>query len=72
VSELRVELPPEVQVEEAKLLLMIKLYETGRLSAGQAARLAGYTKRTFLELLGKFGVPVFDYSAAELAEETEL
>lgn len=72
MNELRVDLPPEVQVEEAKLLLMVKLYETGRLSAGQAARLAGYSKRAFLELLGKFGVPVFDYPAAELEAEAQL
>lgn len=43
-SEVKLELPPEVPVEEARLLLMVKLFETGRLSLGQAARLAGYSK----------------------------
>ena len=69
MSELKVELPPEVPVEEARLLLTIKLFETGRLSLGQAARLAGHSKRAFVELLGKLGVPVFDYPAQELEEE---
>lgn len=69
MAELRVELPPEVAVEEARLLLMAKLYERGRLSLGQAARAAGYSKRAFMELLGTAGVPVFDYSAEELREE---
>jgi len=69
MNELKVELPPEVPVEEARLLLTIKLFETGRLSLGQAARLAGHSKRAFVELLGKLGVPVFDYPAQELEEE---
>jgi predicted HTH domain antitoxin len=70
MGELRVDLPPEVPVEEARLMLMVKLYETGRLSLGQAAGLAGYSVQTFIELLGKLGVPVFDYSADELREES--
>lgn len=69
MSELKVELPQEVPVEEARLLLMVKLFETGRLSLGQAARLAGYSKRTFMELLAKHGVAVFDYPAEDLREE---
>src|SRR5438309_1004246 len=69
MSELRVELPPEVPVEEARLLLMAKLFETGRLSLGQAAKSAGYSKAAFIELLGKLGMPVFDYAAEELRAE---
>ena len=72
MNELKVDLPPEVPVEEARLLLMVKLFETGRLSLGQAAKLAGYSKRAFMELLGKLGVPVFDYPAEDLQEETAL
>ena len=69
MGELRVDLPPEVPVEEARLMLMAKLYETGRLSLGQAAELAGFSTRTFMELLGKLGVPVFDYPPEDLREE---
>ncbi len=72
MGELRVELPPEVSTEEARLLLMVKLFEAGRLSLGQAAKLAGYSKRAFMELLGKHGVPVFDYPAEDLREEASL
>jgi predicted HTH domain antitoxin len=72
MSELKVELPPEVPVEEARLLLTVKLFETGRISLGQAARMAGYSRRAFLELLGKLGVPVFDYPAEDLREESNL
>jgi len=69
--DLKLDLPPEVTEEEARFLLAIKLYEMGKLSLGQAAKLAGYSKRTFLELLGRHGVPVFAYSPKELQEEAK-
>lgn len=71
-SELQLQLPSEVQAEEAQFLLAVKLYELGRLSLGQAAELAGYSKSTFMELLGKQGVAVFDYPAQELEREMGL
>jgi len=71
-SQLQVQLPPEIQAEEAKLLLAIKLYETERLSLGQSAKFAEYSKRAFMELLGKNGVAVFDYPAEELEQESNL
>jgi predicted HTH domain antitoxin len=69
MTQLHVELPISVTEAEAKLYLALKLYEVGRLSAGQAAALAGYTKPDFLELLGKHGVAVFDYPADELTSD---
>ena len=68
-SELKVELPAEVPVEATRLLLTIKLFETGRLSLGQSAQMAGYSKRAFLELLAKADVPVLDHPAEELKDE---
>lgn len=68
-SELLLQLPDEIQADEAKLMLAIKLYETGRLSLGQAATLSSYTKPTFMELLGKHGIAVFDYPSEELQRE---
>jgi predicted HTH domain antitoxin len=47
----------------------MKLFEVGRLSCGQAAELAGCSKQTFMELLGKHHVPVFDYSKDELTDD---
>ena len=71
MSELRVELPVEVPVDEARLLLMVKLFDTGRLSLGQAATAAGYSKAAFIEVLGKLGVAVFDYAAKDLRAELD-
>ena len=69
MSELKLELPEEVSKEEARLLLAVKLYEVGRLSLGQAAKVAGFSKRSFMEILGKYGVPVFSDTPEELREE---
>ena len=72
MPSLCIELPPEVAVEEATVLLAIKLWETGRLSLGQAAHIAGYSKPAFMEILGKQGIPVFSYPAEELAAEAKM
>lgn len=68
---LTVELPFDVDPAEARLLLSMKLFEEGRVSLGRAADMAGYTKRTFAELLGKRGIPVFDYPPDELDDDLE-
>jgi len=47
----------------------MKLFEIERLSCGQAAELAGYSKRTYMELLGRHGVAVMDYPASELQDD---
>ncbi len=72
MNELKIELPPNISTDEARLLLTVKLFETGKLSLGQAAKLAGYSKRTFIELLGKIGVPVINYPAEDLEREINL
>jgi len=70
--ELSLELPLAVSEDEARVLLAVKLYEVGRVSLGQAARLAGFSKRAFMEVLGQHKVPVFNYAAGDLAEEVGL
>jgi predicted HTH domain antitoxin len=44
--------------DEAKFLLAAKLYELGKISSGQAARLAGKSRVDFLMSLTRLGVPV--------------
>ncbi len=71
-NELRITLPPGLSEDEVKLLLAVKLFEVGKVSLGQAAKLAGFSKRAFLEVLGRYRVPVFDYSPEELRQELGL
>lgn len=48
------------------LYVASKMYEDGILSAGQAAEMAGVSKRTFVELMGKYGVSLFSSSIDDL------
>lgn len=61
----------ELDQQEATMILATKLYEQGKLSMGQAAELAGFSKRTFMELLGRYGVSVFNYPASDLANDVK-
>ncbi len=72
MSTLTVELPADVLPSEAQLYLSMKLFEVGKLSLGQAAEVAGYSKRAYIEVLGRHGVPVIDYPPEDLDEELRL
>ena len=67
--ELTLDLPSNMTKDEAQTLLAVKLFETERVSLGQAARIAGYSKRAFIEILGKHNVPVINYSPDDLRGE---
>jgi predicted HTH domain antitoxin len=59
----------EADSREITLILATRLYESGKLSLGQAAEFAGLTKRTFAELLGSYGVSIINYPASELTND---
>ena len=59
----------DLNEKEARTMLAANLYEIGKLSLGQAAELAGYTKRTFMELLGNFNVSIFNQDYKELEND---
>lgn len=48
-----------------------KLYESGKLSLGQAADMARLSKRTFAELLSEYGVSYINYSSGDLSDELD-
>lgn len=56
---------------ELALILAARLYEQGRLSAGQAARSAGLSKHGFVELLGSQEAALFNYPAEDLVQDIE-
>ncbi len=62
---------PEDFAQEAKLAMAAKLFEMKRLSSGMAARLIGLDRVTFLAQLHRFGVPMIDLSADELAQDVD-
>jgi len=68
---IQINIPDEVDLKDYDFSMIIasKLYEDGKLSSGQAAELAGMTKRTFIELLGRYGVSVFSKSEHDLKSD---
>ena len=51
------------------MLLAARRYEQGKLSLGQEAESAGYSKRTFMKLLGNHNVSLFNYNEEELGND---
>ncbi len=47
---------------EINMILASRLYETGKITSGQAAEMVGLSKRAFIEILGKYDVSVFGYT----------
>ena len=54
---------------EVPVLLVLKRFRQGALSSGKAADLLGLSRREFLDLLAREGVPVYDPTDQELADE---
>lgn len=71
MKTLTLNLPDSLDLDNSALSMLIatKLYEQGKLSLGQAAELAGLTKRTFAELLAKYEVSIFNSPASDLAKD---
>lgn len=60
---------PEEFAVDARLLLAAKLFELGRLSSGQAAKLCGMNRVDFLLKLGGLGVSIIQTDVNDLREE---
>ena len=56
---------------EVPLLLVLKRFRQGAVSSSRAARILNLTRRDFLELLAREGLPVYDASDQELADELQ-
>jgi predicted HTH domain antitoxin len=59
MKSLTIAIPDSINEMDLKLHIAALLFEKGLLSSGQAADLAGVTKRYFIENAGKYGVSVF-------------
>ena len=71
MKTLTLHLPDSLDVDNKDITMLIstQLYEQGKLSLGQAAEVAGLTKRTFAELLGNYNVSLFNFPAEEIARD---
>ncbi len=57
--------------EELRLLIAAKLYENETLTSGQAAELAGLSKREFIEVIGNYNVSIFSTLVEDLEADIE-
>lgn len=71
MKTLTLHVPDSLDVDNRDLAMLVstRLYEQGKLSLGQAAEVAGLTKRTFAELLGSYGVSIFNFPAQDLSRD---
>lgn len=59
----------EINSNELTVIVATRLYEIGKLSLGQASEMIGCSKSSFIELLGKHNISVFNYPASDLESD---
>jgi hypothetical protein len=66
-------IPQEVlpKTFDYSVYLASKLYEDAFLTAGQAAELANLSKRSFIEIMGKYGVSPFSTKMEDILNDIE-
>ncbi len=57
---------PDEVGREVQLMAALRLYESGRISSGLAARLAGMSRVEFIMTCGQYGVSIFQQTPEEL------
>jgi predicted HTH domain antitoxin len=60
---------PDELAREMKIAAAVKWYELGEISQGKAAEIAGLNRIEFMDVLIRYKVSPFQYTAEELAEE---
>ncbi len=54
---------------EVKMILAGEYYSRGKISLGQAAKLVGISKRSFIETMGNYGYSIFGQDADEILSD---
>lgn len=67
--DLKVTLPSNISEDEGRLFMALKGFELGRITLGQAAKLAGFSKRSFMDVLARHRIPVMNYAPEDLEPE---
>lgn len=57
--------------KETKRFLAAKLYESGRLSLGQAADVADLSKTAFADILAEYNVSLINYTVSEMESDAK-
>ena len=71
MKTLTISLPESIESGELELKMILagQLYERGKVTLGQAADIVGVSKRTFIEIMGRFGFSIFGESIDDLKSD---
>ena len=71
MKSMNLNIPDNIEINNNELTVIVatRLYEIGKLSLGQASEMIGCSKSSFIELLGKYNISVFNYPASDLESD---
>lgn len=71
MKTLTLNLPDSIDLTNSDFAMLVasKLYEQGKLSVGEAADVAGISKRAFIELLANYEVSIFNSPVSDLSTD---
>lgn len=73
MKKLSINIPDNVDLNPKDIAILIAaiLYEKGKLTLGQAAKMAGLSKKLFAESLANYNVSIFNFPATDLASDVK-
>ncbi len=71
MSVITLQVPDKLDLDPKDTIkfLSAKLYESGKLSLGQAAELCGLSKIAFAEIIGDYNVSLINYPISDIAQD---
>jgi len=71
MSVITLQIPDKIELDprDTVKFLSAKLYESGRLTLGQAAELSSLSKIAFAEILADYDVSLINYPIAEILQD---
>lgn len=71
MSVITLQIPDKIELDPKETIrfLSSKLYESGKLSLGQAAELAGLSKVAFAEIIGDYNVSLINYPVSDILQD---
>jgi len=68
---IQINLPDGLNISQFELGMLIaaKLFDEGLISSGQGADMVGLSKQSFIEILGKYKVSIFQYGIEGIEED---
>lgn len=73
MATLTITIPDKIKLNKKDTLrfLAAKMYESGRLSLGQASEMVNMSKNSFAGVLNEYGVAYINYSAQDVLDDVK-